>query len=511
MTRRVEAEILFTSEGLDITKVSGRPRTLGNVGLALSGGGSRAASVSMGAVRALWHLGLMQHVRAISCVSGGSWFSVPFTFLPEQFDEREFLGPLVTDPRALQVERELAAGNFGAPLTSFDMSVLNIVSDALQDRDAGVPTHRLWARQVGRQLLARFGLSRFEGTLPADTFAALRSLKFASAGLPEPFVPREAEAPRPWLILGGCMRVRDDDGHDTLAPVQFTPRFSGVFGRGIGTLGGREVGGGAISSYAFGGRWVGGPTRKPQVELDAPFALSDATGISSAAFADALGDRDIHSLSPTYRYFSPTWRPDAGVEAVFGDGGSVENTGVANLLAYEDIEGVIAVVSSPKPIEIFEDQVIVERQIGALFGYREYDLLEGYVPYSEAGGGNPDYAHNQVFSDAKGEFAKLVAAMGKLHQAGEPIVVTQTLETVDNLRFAVRGGRKVRVVWSFLSPARRWEEQLCDDIVIALPLSFPNLPTRKTSMRACDVALLAHFSAWMLVESSEQLRKLFSP
>ena len=87
MARRVQAEVLFTSEGLDITKVSGRPRTLGKVGLALSGGGSRAASVSMGAVRALWHLGLMQHIRAISCVSGGSWFSVPFTFLPEGFDD----------------------------------------------------------------------------------------------------------------------------------------------------------------------------------------------------------------------------------------------------------------------------------------------------------------------------------------------------------------------------------------------------------------------------------------
>ena len=63
------------------------PGTLGNVGVALSGGGSRALTAGMGQLRALNQLTsngrtLLAQVKALSTVSGGAWLGVPFIYLP---------------------------------------------------------------------------------------------------------------------------------------------------------------------------------------------------------------------------------------------------------------------------------------------------------------------------------------------------------------------------------------------------------------------------------------------
>ena len=49
-------------------------------GLCFSGGGNRALSAGMGQLRALTTLGLMEKVAYVSCVSGGSWLSAPYTY-----------------------------------------------------------------------------------------------------------------------------------------------------------------------------------------------------------------------------------------------------------------------------------------------------------------------------------------------------------------------------------------------------------------------------------------------
>jgi hypothetical protein len=54
------------------------------IGLCLSGGGSRAAAASMGALRGLRCLGLLDEIAVLSTVSGGGWAGVPFTYLPAE-------------------------------------------------------------------------------------------------------------------------------------------------------------------------------------------------------------------------------------------------------------------------------------------------------------------------------------------------------------------------------------------------------------------------------------------
>ena len=60
--------------------------TPGNVGVCLSGGGSRALTAGMGQLRALSYLTvngepMLSQVKALSTVSGGSWLGVPFEYL----------------------------------------------------------------------------------------------------------------------------------------------------------------------------------------------------------------------------------------------------------------------------------------------------------------------------------------------------------------------------------------------------------------------------------------------
>ncbi len=63
-----------------------------DVGIAFSGGGIRSATAALGQTRALHALGLIRKVRYVACISGGSWFTVPWVYLPAKFKDADFLG-----------------------------------------------------------------------------------------------------------------------------------------------------------------------------------------------------------------------------------------------------------------------------------------------------------------------------------------------------------------------------------------------------------------------------------
>lgn len=70
--------------------------------LCFSGGGARAMTVTMGVLRALHHLKLMDGVDAISAVSGGAWGSGLYMFSPLPLDE--LLGP-AAPPESLTLDK----------------------------------------------------------------------------------------------------------------------------------------------------------------------------------------------------------------------------------------------------------------------------------------------------------------------------------------------------------------------------------------------------------------------
>ena len=97
------------------------PPTPGNVGVCLSGGGSRALTAGMGRLRALNKItangqSLLAQAKALSTVSGGSWLGVPFIYLPPGSpSDAAYLGPWIEDQSTLTpaILAQLPAGYAG--------------------------------------------------------------------------------------------------------------------------------------------------------------------------------------------------------------------------------------------------------------------------------------------------------------------------------------------------------------------------------------------------------------
>src|SRR6476659_9879624 len=157
------------------------PATPGNVGVCLSGGGSRALTAGMGQLRALKKLiangqSLLAQVKALSTVSGGSWLGVPFIYLPPgSSSDAAYLGPWIEDQSTLTPAAlaQLPAGNAGVPISSplFAPKLL-AVQALLLHAVLRVPPDMLWQTIIGLNILADHGLYAPTTHLtPTDTFS----------------------------------------------------------------------------------------------------------------------------------------------------------------------------------------------------------------------------------------------------------------------------------------------------------------------------------------------------
>jgi hypothetical protein len=139
-----KAQFTETSGSLTVGQFDSLPNTPGNVGVCLSGGGSRALSGGMGELRAVSALqlngqSLLSQTKALSTVSGGSWVGVTFEFLTSSTSDAAYLNEYVADPGRLvptatpghspaETLDELPPGNIG-----------NSVSSDLFSPKAGLP------------------------------------------------------------------------------------------------------------------------------------------------------------------------------------------------------------------------------------------------------------------------------------------------------------------------------------------------------------------------------------
>ncbi|MEZ4468443.1 MAG: hypothetical protein R3F43_29405, partial [bacterium] len=182
--------------------------------------------------------------------------------------------------------------------------------------------------------------------------------------------------------------------------------------------------------------------------------------------------------------------------------------GIAGLLASEEVEAILAVVNPAEGMDQVGDDVVVEKQIARVFGYRAHDKRAGWQRFGPDDDGDGRFC--QVFSSDHGEFQQLLGALGDRRAAGDATVFTQMLTTVDNPRFAVRGGRRVRVMWVVQTAAGRWMKGLAPPVRLALGPQFPNIPTAFTALPAPQINGLAHFADWLLAEGRRDLEALFA-
>jgi hypothetical protein len=551
----VRATVVHTGTGLSVDRFIKRA-TPGNVGVALSGGGSRSATASMGQLRALHALGFLDDVRAIASVSGGSWLSAAWTFLPPTHADEDFLGPYVADPGDLVLLAsrattagagldEIASSNFAHAITKESFSVLGLTAGVVEFSKRGVPGSRVWQTVIGDRLYAPLGLHdatqdgqprtffAFDGAAVEAAHAANPGLLPATAHVVKQ--PNTGEARRPFYICTAAIEVRDEDGERALAPVQGTPFFVGITPKmSARDPRGELVGGAAITPFCFGGRLldridaIGDEPSAIGVRLNSVFSLADMAGISSAFYADFLFDKEIDRIVPQYDYFNPAAAPPAGERNHFVDGGSLDSLGVTALLAYEDIDSLLVFVNTAQALERSTDGldlVIIDHGIPPLFGYQPYREGVGYLPYDDGGRAIPlgaigdgelslpDFRNNHVFpADA---FADLLEGLwaattagGERPGVGPCAYLQRSLDVLNNQWFGVRE-RIVDVLWFYLNPASAWTDQLQPLVAKVVPHRWPNYPTIEIGLNVLEVNYLAHFAGWCVAERESELRELF--
>lgn len=96
------------------------------VGLALSGGGIRSATFSLGVIQALAHRGLLQKVDYLSTVSGGGYIGSALTWLVSGEAQREY---------AASESKDTGAVNFGVARANFPFGADDPAPDAERQAD----------------------------------------------------------------------------------------------------------------------------------------------------------------------------------------------------------------------------------------------------------------------------------------------------------------------------------------------------------------------------------------
>lgn len=597
--------------------------TPGNVGLCLSGGGTRACCAGMGQLRALAAIevngsSLLGQIKALSTVSGGSWLGVPYQYMPAGGPADDvYLGSYDANQGALTLAdlANLPDGNAGKPMTSIVFSLEGIAACAVLlyetqltlNPDNPLPANMLWQMVMSLNILDTYKLLDldFKTAQPQDLFSAttasLQQVTTANPSLAtqtaylfaDQVLSTRTQRPLHLCNMGMFVNV-PAFSFPLLAPVQANGLMSGIVGKPpkATDANGLAAGGGGVESFAFSSTFESESAGIATVTQTRPWSLTDIMGTSSAAFAETvrnqiqqweanpllflewlaeegeaiydwiknhlpeelqattqalvargkLGAKAASAVTfpnPEYLVPSyPSWPVGAAAANptpnIFADGGSLENNGLASLLAFGGIDSVIVCVNNEIPMIagsagipngsggwISGTQIIVDDSIPPLFGYQPYDATNGYVLYS-SGNASPEnqlFGQSQVF--ASDDFAALLAglwaAAGSVAPSPQPAIFSQSLTVQANAWFGVPAGTApITVVWVYLNYASNWAELFSSNApvqqLIAAEVAnntFPHYSTFSTELSATQISLLAHFSSWS-VYSAEQNTQVFS-
>lgn len=575
-----------TGKSLKTTDFTQRPDSdfPGNVGICLSGGGSVSMMACLGQLRYLTEMGYISKAKAVSTVSGGSWATTPFTYLPDklpltikdilknrEITDEDFLGKFNPDPSKLTPEslKQNSAKYMGSVVANIKMDWKALVAQAVYLYSVNkVPADRIWTHLIGNNILAPFGLSRFDDNhLPKDFFAYNNEhaqeiqKKYGHDKKYHVYANPEKHAQRPLHLCNFAMFINPDGSDNSkkdqlIAPVQSHAFYTGILGDNIGTdANGAKVGGGQVQSNAFNSVLKSISGTEADVKQDSALALSDITGMSSAFYAllaDMIpGDGKIADMvrelagavtggmDPKYHSWSVADPiPNNEKKNSFADAGTTDDTGVAFLLSFDDIDNLVVCVNSlqwaqvaskpvnpEKPDDI--NNFVVDMWIPPLFGYRPWQEGIGYVKYEGSTGDHGKYfAHNQVFPSD--DFADFITNLRKnSNNFAAPATYQQkNLSVLKNDWFGVKDDptRKVNVLWVHYNPCMEWENQLTPDVQKILDKyvnnanrvkhsgkdKFPNFVLVDTHMPIEIVNLFSDQTAWIMSQQKAILDDMFS-
>ncbi len=274
-----------------------------NIAVCFSGGGSRALTCAWGQLIGLTGTQLINKVRYISSVSGGTWASSVYTFLPNNISDDDLLGKYVS-PQDLSLDdgtnklnvntlNPHSLGQAPAGMSLIDLTTSVLIFLCFNKKS----DHKwLWADIVANYVLKPFDLQdEGEYSWSSSKFFTL-SAKYADNNFPQNapslndffFVRQE----RPLLIMNDNIMqtvAQTEKGGTSIVqlPNQATPVSAGSKGQ---TPQAGIVGGGTVESYGFTSTLdqSSADTSPVDISISQPYSLIDSVSTSSAFFAEAV-------------------------------------------------------------------------------------------------------------------------------------------------------------------------------------------------------------------------------
>lgn len=465
------------------SKLSGKADAL-EIGLAISGGGSRSLSFTMGVLKALEALGLMEHFDAISAVSGGAWAAALYMFayksgVSDQ-DLLHYQNPFPPEDLTIHALKQ-SPPRMG--------NVVTVGEGNFMKRQAATQNlaDMLWIDFVSQIILEPFGLDdRHSLKFMAGSDEQVADIKRRNPDLKEFdfLVPRQDRAPV--FIMNGAIMSPSGfkNGQDSVVSLQMGPDWTGspFYPNGktenmdyhlqlgqhdLHDLHGMTIGGGFVESFAFGSaapaHQYGSKTPARMGAPGDPFTLADAVGISSCALAAALASyAAVSYVNPDLQLWPVT--PDGQREMKYqlGDGGIIENAGLLPLLQ-RGVKKAVWLINTdtglhndfnwcgdaPKAHN-FDPNASpskITNQLSDKFGHG-ISSVNGYL------------LHNQVFEKSK--FPEVGCELQKLKAKGVPLVLRKNLMVVPNSWWGIKGGYELDITFVYLERVWGFEHAIKD-------------------------------------------------
>lgn len=529
------------------------------IGICFSGGGPRAMTAGMGQARGFVNSPLWQHVGAISCVSGGSWFGSIFSYADGSIDDEALLGPM-TAPGSITLDN---ASTVPATRLTYGLTQFNneqIARSLAAELLLGVPSNRLYARMLNRILLTPFHIddvNRFFALDAADVQSIIASNPTLT---PNDFYTLRENRP---YFIGQATQVYPVSSQVEMRQFEYSPLYDGtpqLFPTGASPKG--PFGGGYVQNFAFDSSAPQKPNAKGLITVDAPlhrFTISDLMGSSGAAPGSVLDMYGFPSLFGEFHYWAPGSAgatPDPTVQKMsIVDGGDLENTGIVALLRRQ-YPVIVVCVNTSVPMNFSKGTYEgIDYQIASLFGYKPAETQAtreirqpvrqhgkqqtATDPISVPAGAEIPNAFKvhipqqpiQVFPQE--DFQAVHDGLAVALEKGGPVFCVTEHHVYENNPFGIApypdsvNGGKVKVVWLYNQRIREWVSQLQPDVAAFLDskektefmANFPNYDTVQQNadrigikellmLTPRQVNLLADMWSWAVQEIADDIRKL---
>eukprot|EP00418_Pyrodinium_bahamense_P075595 CAMPEP_0179051974 /NCGR_PEP_ID=MMETSP0796-20121207/21518_1 /TAXON_ID=73915 /ORGANISM="Pyrodinium bahamense, Strain pbaha01" /LENGTH=672 /DNA_ID=CAMNT_0020748525 /DNA_START=7 /DNA_END=2025 /DNA_ORIENTATION=- len=469
--------------------------------ICFSGGGARAGSLSLGAVRALENLKLMSKVDALSACSGSLFVAVNYMFAgPSMYkwwgdlkDKDQPLWGRPSEPSKLTTNSlDYDTPPLGTPFADGWGGTWGTVKAVLNDfvpslsRDPR-ETNYQWRNLMRSQFLEPFSLDGKDNFLAADDAAVARikaanpQLKNFSFLVPQPGKPKVFVITATILALEGQKKIDaasfqispDYVGTPFRTNLAHRPLYEAALGERVGS---HIVGGGLVETFGVGGPAPadqdGSPVLASLPSPPQPFTLADA--MSAATYADFLPSESIFGWTPTYDYWPIGNGKEPAHNYQIGDGGFIEDTSLLPMLQRRAKKVALFLFVGPgQQIGTDVDYCDLASQIEA--GQFETKTFEpsGKIAdsvYVMFGYGYDDgmwhKSHNTVFKQA--EMFPVACELQKLKKQGKPQVYKATHAVQPNEYWGITGDYSVEILYVYNDQLPEFEALLPSDTRAAL-------------------------------------------